>query len=556
MGILDAVRDALIERGAEVKVSGAREFDAEKHAIGSVFWEETDLEELAQAVNKIPCEDLDYSEWIGLLHAIKAACNGDFDFFIDVVIPWSLRYPQNTAEVVERKWDSINESSIGASYVFGIARQHGFRGGVHDFDGAPLSDEKQPAQKANPTDMPIPHAIDENFDPRKIPPRRWTLGLRFAPRTVTLGIAAASTGKTTLATRSALAIATGRELTDETVHITGKVWIICNEESLDELQRKIAGVLLREGIPVGEIANRVIISSGEEFILTIARKRDRGPVALTSAVQGMIDFIRANDIVHVVIDPLVSIHEGLDENDNAGLEKVMVGLCKVAQEGGCSIDLLHHANKASSGQAGNPMSSRGASSINAKARHSYTLTAASEDEKKLSGLSRSDRETLISMMGAKNNHARLTQMSRYFVLRSVNLFNAQADDDSAGDDPFAGDSVGVAVPFRMPEVAGETAAAARSEHAELFPAILEAMPTDRVPLNDILPDLCKAIGYQETKTRELVKIALPEGQPVGVCCNDAKWQLTLVRKGHPKFGPLELVRSVIPAHQVETESSR
>lgn len=72
------------------------------------------------------------------LHALKAACGGDEGFFREHVMPWCLQYGGNAAEIVEAKWESIKGSSIGADFVFRHARDHGFSGGVHDFDDVPL----------------------------------------------------------------------------------------------------------------------------------------------------------------------------------------------------------------------------------------------------------------------------------------------------------------------------------------------------------------------------------------------------------------------------------
>src|SRR6202023_1166856 len=89
---------------------------------------------------------------------------------------------------------------------------------------------------------PIPKLLPVDFELRKIPRRPFVLGNRFMAGAVTLGIGAPGTGKSYFSILTALAIATGQRLTDEPVHRSGRVWIHNNEESIDELQRRIGGI--------------------------------------------------------------------------------------------------------------------------------------------------------------------------------------------------------------------------------------------------------------------------------------------------------------------------
>src|SRR5260370_35893625 len=81
------------------------------------------------------------------------------------------------------------------------------------------------------------------LDVRKVARRQVVLGRRFIAGAVTVGVGAPGAGKSNLAIVSALAIATGQPLTGEAVYRSGRVWIHNNEESIEELYRRIGGML-------------------------------------------------------------------------------------------------------------------------------------------------------------------------------------------------------------------------------------------------------------------------------------------------------------------------
>jgi putative DNA primase/helicase len=107
------------------------------------------LHELERALKCIPCPALDYNTWIKITHAVKAACRGDAAFFADVFLPWSLQYPDSGGEWIKAKWDSVSHSRIGAEWLYGTAREHGFTGGDDPFpDDRPLTIEEEATHQA------------------------------------------------------------------------------------------------------------------------------------------------------------------------------------------------------------------------------------------------------------------------------------------------------------------------------------------------------------------------------------------------------------------------
>ena len=74
-----------------------------------------------------------YERFIGLLHATKAACDGNHQFFIDVMLPKLLEHPDNAArgaDWCEEKWNGIKRSIVGYDTVFDMAAGFGYMAGA------------------------------------------------------------------------------------------------------------------------------------------------------------------------------------------------------------------------------------------------------------------------------------------------------------------------------------------------------------------------------------------------------------------------------------------
>jgi len=70
-------------------------------------------------------DDVDYGEWMTRVHAVKAALGGDEEHY-SIYEEWCLLYPQNDPEIARAKWDSIHESTVGADYLYEMARLAGW----------------------------------------------------------------------------------------------------------------------------------------------------------------------------------------------------------------------------------------------------------------------------------------------------------------------------------------------------------------------------------------------------------------------------------------------
>src|SRR4029077_1535645 len=113
------------------------------------------------ALHAIPCDELDYDDWIRVTCAFKAATGGTADAH-DVYVDWSLDYPTNDENDAEAKWESVQDSSLGANWLFTKAAEWGFEPAAHffealpDMDGVADEDDNSRESSANRPKAPAP----------------------------------------------------------------------------------------------------------------------------------------------------------------------------------------------------------------------------------------------------------------------------------------------------------------------------------------------------------------------------------------------------------------
>jgi putative DNA primase/helicase len=118
---LDAVRKIMAKAGFKtVSKSKSVAGTGSRMPIGeaSLMADARSVEEALDAIGN----DFDYDEWIKFIAAIKAALGGAEEHY-HVYENWSLRWPENTADIVRAKWDSIHDAGVGAAFIFKRARE-------------------------------------------------------------------------------------------------------------------------------------------------------------------------------------------------------------------------------------------------------------------------------------------------------------------------------------------------------------------------------------------------------------------------------------------------
>jgi RecA-family ATPase len=253
-------------------------------------------------------------------------------------------------------------------------------------------------------DSSFKHRADK-IKQRDLRPRAWVMKDRLLRGYMTLTVAPGGVGKSLFNILEGMSIATGKSLTHNEVKETGNVWYYNTEDSLEELNLRIDAARKYYQMDGSEL-NRFFYSSGYSTPLKLAGLDERGrPLVYENVVQWVIEEIVKDDIVLMVIDPLVEIH-GMNENSNAEMSILMQTLRRIAEKTRCALSLVHHTSKSKDGGAGNTEKSRGASAIHNSCRIVHTLYPMTISEAKKYGISLERHWWHVRMDSAKMNLSR------------------------------------------------------------------------------------------------------------------------------------------------------
>lgn len=517
---------------------------------------QADVLDVAAALAAIPNTERNWEGWRDVGMAVWRACGGAEAGFLQWDA-WSAKCedaydPTNTRE----KWESFHRSppdKIGAGTLFYRAKQHApnwRKPSEFARDGAQRTPEEQfDDLKAKGPSCPAPIRLRPGLGKTYLPPPRpWVLGGRFLAGTVTAGVGAPKTAKSTMTLLSALAVATGRgDLTGEEVHRPGVAWVHDNEDDLPELERRLIGMCRQYAIDPDDLRDKLIVTSGTEAKLVFATKSKNDPVARTDAVVELGRYIKELGVVFFGVGPLVSLHRGVSENANDEMDAVVGIVRELAVATGCAIDLTHHSVKNHSGnsesRAGDMNAGRGASALIGAVRGIYTLTRMDGTTAAKLNLAPETAARMVRLDGAGSNYSADTGEPRWFHLKSVDIGNG----DLAADLLAPSDSVGVPVIWDVARAEAEADAesASRAERARrsLLAVIAEAMPNDRCGLGDVLPGVEAHTGTKERKARDLITAAIPlGGNGRMVDTKSGRFLLRAERTGHSVRGAVVLFR--------------
>ncbi len=564
--------------------TGAQGDDKE---IGDDTLRSYDLEKLADALKHIPNEKRDRQSWIALLYALKMACSGSEDFFLDHVLPWCMQYPGNDEDGVRRTWEGIPKSSIGVDAVYAEARKNGWHGAPEEFDNLDEGNDENansgstqgagngteninsgPTQSAgNSTEnansgstqgesrkgshIPDFSPLPEDFDVTKLKMFHWVLGTTAMKGAVNLIYGQSSASKSTFALLRAISIASGHNLTGEEVQERGHVIYYNAEDPKEVIWKRIGAILQHYEIPREEIRPYLHLASGQDFRLVMARKIDdvaKPPPAVDELIQFIRDYVGM--IVHVCVDPLVNLHSGLSENSNDEMEELITTLRTVARQGNCSVDLVHHTSKQRPNNSGDMNAARGASSIIAAVRSGLRVTLLDPEQVKTRKLN--GRVVEIKMV--KANYSPLEETPWLFRLSSVCINNGPGGssefppDDGSAFLHALGDRIGVLELNPPSEVSDGNAAAADDKRQKALAAVIKVMGGKQsVRQSEIVKPLMAELRLKRTKTIDALDEYLPLDKPQTVVIGPAVHEL-FRRKVSPGLrAPIEIALRVVSA---------
>ena len=288
------------------------------------------------------------------------------------------------------------------------------------YNVAEPTEETENFDAAPPEPLPLPHADPVGIlDPRKRKPREWLVPYRMMRRHITMTTAAPGVGKSTLAIEEAVSIASGSDFLGFGVTRPLRVAIINNEETRDELERRVEATCKHFNVRPEAIADRLFLYSGVDNPKLVLVRSDRrsGLIIPTEQLGQLQALINVQHLDIVILDPFVQLHY-VEENSNEQISQALVQLRELGSAAAhpAAIHIIHHNRKPVAGnshQAGDMASARGAGAMGGEAHFFFTLTdMAAEDAEKLN-IPETDRVNFLRLDDAKRKMAP-AQGARWF----------------------------------------------------------------------------------------------------------------------------------------------
>ncbi|MEW9836225.1 helicase RepA family protein [Mesorhizobium marinum] len=414
------------------------------------------LDLLRMALERIPNQPGghfdDRNEWQAFGHAVRgAAVAGGIEAegraaWLDWCAQWG-----GDPQADERFWDTCNRPHTGWGTIMRTLERLNPAGRVEVKAAEARAAFAQHAAINRAQVSSFALAPVAAFSPQQIPPRQWLYGRTVVAGFLSFLVAPGGAGKSALMMVEAVAMATGRELLKGEKPVRPlRVWYHNAEDDRDEMHRRLAGVLLHFGMTHADLNGNLILSSGRDMSVTLARQAANGPEILPGVVDGIVDQAKALDVDVIVLDPLGAMHT-LPENSNEAANLLSGALRKIAQRTGAAIVLLHHTSKqaATDMDAAGTAASRGASAFTDAARVVRQVVRMTTKEAARFAIAEDKRRDYLRVENGKANLSR-AESGRWLRMQEVSLGNG------SGHWPL-GDNVGVVERWTPPApVAGTT----------------------------------------------------------------------------------------------------
>jgi len=268
-------------------------------------------------------------------------------------------------------------------------------------------------------------------DSSLIPPRDFLFGSHFIRQFVSGTAAPGGTGKSFLIQAEALSMVSGVSfLGINSDYANLRVWYWNLEDPADEIERRFAAAAQHHAIAPEACGDRLFVNSGRDTPLVLATKVREQLVIAEPVVSDLITEIRAKHIDVIIIDPFISSH-AVPENDNSAIDAVVKLWGRVAGEGNCAVELVHHTKKMG-GESMSDESFRGAKSLVDGLRSARVLHPMTEKDSVNLAVG-DERRRFFYVMAEKQNLAPPADKRDWFRLESVNLANG---DNVASVEPW------------------------------------------------------------------------------------------------------------------------
>ncbi|MGO6902035.1 AAA family ATPase, partial [Rhizobium ruizarguesonis] len=148
----------------------------------------------------------------------------------------------------------------------------------------------------------------------------------------------------------------------------------------DDYGTRLADIVAVHG---GLLGGRLFTDSGRDQEFVIVRQEGRDFKICEPMVEDMLAEIRDKKIDVVIVDPFVSTHE-VPENDNTLIQRVAKQWRRIADEGNCAIELIHHVTKGNDEVTAD--SGRGGGALKDAARSVRVMNPMTKEEAEKAGL--------------------------------------------------------------------------------------------------------------------------------------------------------------------------
>ena len=276
----------------------------------------------------------------------------------------------------------------------------------------------------------------EVIDPALIPKRRWIYGRHYIRGYVSVLASMGGVGKTSMQGVEAVAIATALPLLEEPIHEQVNVWVINGEDPMEEMQRRFAAIMIHYNIKPEQVQGKLFLDAGRDLQIQFAKQTRDGILTDEDMLQYMVDKIKKHNIGLVIIDPWVSFND-INENDNVAMNAAVAAARWVADQTGAAIVLTHHIRK-TNGEDATVDSVRGAGSLIGAARAARIINKVSQEDAQKLGVSEHESLGIFRVDDGKANLAPPAANALYRRMHGVELPN--------------GETVGVCIPFKMPDL--------------------------------------------------------------------------------------------------------
>lgn len=397
-----------------------------------------------------------------------------------------------------------------------------------------------PAEYAAAAEKPKLRILDDDqhFRLEDIPHRQFVFGNIALRKNVTIIGAPPGMGKSTITLAIGVSKATGRDILGIDPRGRGRVAVVNNEDTLEELRRRTGAILQNNRIPMSELFDEDVrgeaqqpflyLKSGENDPLIIAKRHGitLRPHHLDALAQELID--RQIDIL--IVDPFAETHQG-KENENEEIGRVARMYRAIAQRANNAVILVHHTRKldgaSGEGHSGNMDSLRGASSLVGVARVVVTFNTMTEKQAKQYGVKPSERHFYVLLEGAKANFGAPGEHKMWFK-RETERINPTEDNPD-------GEGVGVLRPVQLIDKESAPDEAEKSLLADIESLICDGAKTVTDVATALVSSFAMHTGKQPDTLERAIKRLFADGERE----SDGGWinleERTKAQRNSPKY---------------------